>query len=237
MDFSVLHMFEQMGVVAKGVVALLLVMSIYSIAVSVERWFRFRRGRIQSQGYVTAIQRILSSNGRIRNVAGIDERWAGSPIAKVIGGGVSEYVRDVDALGIKVEDRAEVELLVDGVSRSMERGKDREIANMRRGLSALATIASSAPFVGLFGTVFGIITAFQNMADPSKGGGGLATVSAGISEALLTTAVGLAVAIVSVWFYNYFTARVEELTIDVDETAGEILDTMVRDARLAFDAE
>jgi biopolymer transport protein ExbB/TolQ len=146
-------------------------------------------------------------------------------------------VRDVDALGIKVEDRAEVELLVDGVSRSMERGKDREIANMRRGLSALATIASSAPFVGLFGTVFGIITAFQNMADPSKGGGGLATVSAGISEALLTTAVGLAVAIVSVWFYNYFTARVEELTIDVDETAGEILDTMVRDARLAFDAE
>jgi biopolymer transport protein ExbB/TolQ len=108
---------------------------------------------------------------------------------------------------------------------------------MRRGLSALATIASSAPFVGLFGTVFGIITAFQNMADPSKGGGGLATVSAGISEALLTTAVGLAVAIVSVWFYNYFTARVEELTIDVDETAGEILDTMVRDARLAFDAE
>jgi biopolymer transport protein ExbB/TolQ len=155
----------------------------------------------------------------------------------VIGGGVSEYVRDVDALGIKVEDRAEVELLVDGVSRSMERGKEREIANMRRGLSALATIASSAPFVGLFGTVFGIITAFQNMADPSKGGGGLATVSAGISEALLTTAVGLAVAIVSVWFYNYFTARVEELTIDVDETTGEILDSMVRDARVAFNAE
>ena len=125
MDFSVLHMFEQMGMVAKGVVALLLVMSIYSIAVSVERWFRFRRGRIQSQGYVTAIQKILSSNGRIRNVAGLDQRWAGSPIAKVIGGGVSGYVRDVDALGVKVEDRAEVELLVDGVSRSMERGKDR----------------------------------------------------------------------------------------------------------------
>jgi biopolymer transport protein ExbB/TolQ len=205
--------------------------------VSVERWFRFRKGRLQSRGYILAVHRVLSSNGRIRNVLGLEERWESSPVAKVIGGGVSEYLRDVEHLGTKVQDRAEVELLVDGVGRSMERGKDREIANMRRGLSALATISSSAPFVGLFGTVFGIITAFQNMADPSKGGGGLATVSAGISEALLTTAVGLAVAIVSVWFYNYFTSRVEELTIDVAETAGEMLDTMVRDARLAFDAE
>jgi biopolymer transport protein ExbB/TolQ len=80
--------------------------------------------------------------------------------------------------------------------------------------------------------VFGIITAFQNMADPSKGGGGgLATVSAGISEALLTTAVGLAVAIVSVWFYNYFINRVDDVTVDVDETAGEIVDRMMREAR------
>jgi biopolymer transport protein ExbB/TolQ len=132
---------------------------------------------------------------------------------------------------MKAQDPAEMELVVDGVSRSMDRVKEREIANMKRGLSALATISSSAPFVGLFGTVFGIITAFQNMADPSKGGGGLATVSAGISEALLTTAVGLAVAIVSVWFYNYFITRVDELTIDVDETSGEILDTMMRDSR------
>jgi biopolymer transport protein ExbB/TolQ len=113
----------------------------------------------------------------------------------------------------------------------MERVRDREVANLKRGLSALATISSSAPFVGLFGTVFGIITAFQNMADPGKGGGGLATVSAGISEALLTTAVGLAVAIVSVWFYNYFIARVDDLTIDVDETTGEILESMLREVR------
>jgi biopolymer transport protein ExbB/TolQ len=80
--------------------------------------------------------------------------------------------------------------------------------------------------------VFGIITAFQNMADPSKGGGGgLATVSAGISEALLTTAVGLAVAIVAVWFYNFFTTKVDDFTVDVDETAGEVLDGMMREGR------
>src|SRR5438270_642652 len=98
-------------------------------------------------------------------------------------------------------------------------------------MSVLSMVSSSAPFVGLFGTVFGIINAFQSMADPTKGGGGLATVSAGISEALLTTAVGLAVAIVSVWFYNFFTTRVDDFTVDVDETAGEVLDGMMREGR------
>src|SRR4029453_17192099 len=84
---------------------------------------------------------------------------------------------------------------------------------------------------GLFGTVFGIITAFQSMADPGKGGGGLAVVSGGIAEALLTTAVGLAVAIVSVWFYNFFVTKVDDFTVDVDETAGEVLDGMMRAGR------
>lgn len=231
MDFSLLHMWHQMGYVAKFVVVILLIMSIYSIAVTVERWLRFRKGRIQSVGYVNDIQRIMAANGRMKDMVGVDQRWKSSPVAKVIGSGVNEFVRGVTGLGAKARDPAELELVVDGVSRSMDRVKEREVANMKRGLSALATISSSAPFVGLFGTVFGIITAFQNMADPSKGGGGLATVSAGISEALLTTAVGLAVAIVSVWFYNYFVTRVDDLTIDVDETAGEMLDAMMRDSR------
>jgi biopolymer transport protein ExbB/TolQ len=233
MDFSLVHMWQQMGAVAKCVVVLLLIMSVYSITISFERWFHFRKGRAQSAGYIMAIQQVLTSRGRLQDVAGVDQRWIGSPVAKVIGGGVSEFVRSLNELGPKVDDPAEVELLVDNIGRLMDRSKEREVANMRRGLSALATISSSAPFVGLFGTVFGIITAFQNMADPSKGGGGLGTVSAGISEALLTTAVGLGVAIVSVWFYNYFNSRVDELTIDVTETAGEVLDTMVRDARAA----
>ncbi len=231
MDFSLLHMWTQMGMVAKCVVVILLIMSVYSITVSVERFFRFRKGRTQSAGYIMAIQQTLASRGGLQGLVGVDQRWVGSPVAKVIGGGLNEFAKGINELGHKVQDPAEVELLVDGIGRSMDRGKEWEIANMKRGLSALATISSSAPFVGLFGTVFGIITAFQNMADPSKGGGGLATVSAGISEALLTTAVGLAVAIVSVWFYNYFSNRVDELTIDVDETAGEMLDTMVREAR------
>jgi biopolymer transport protein ExbB/TolQ len=116
----------------------------------------------------------------------------------------------------------------------MERAKKREIAALTKGLPMLATISSSAPFVGLFGTVFGIITAFQQMADPAKGGGGgLATVSAGISEALLTTAVGLAVAIVAVWFYNFFTTRIEELTGLIDDASGEVADRLAQANRVA----
>ena len=231
MDFSLMGLWGQMGNTARGVVIILLLMSIYSIGITVERFFTFRKGRNQSLGYIAALQPLMATAGRLREAVGLDQRWRGSPVARVIGTGINEFVRGIDGLGERASDPAEIELVVDGVSRSMERVKDRELANLRRGLPVLATVSSSAPFVGLFGTVFGIITAFQNMADPSKGGGGLAQVSAGISEALLTTAVGLAVAIVSVWFYNFFTTKVDDFTVDVDETAGEVLDGMNREGR------
>ncbi len=234
MDFSLTHMWSQMGLVAKLVVVILVIMSIFSIGVAVERLLTFRKGRAHSLGYIGALMLELQKPSQLplAGAVGLEDMWKSSPIARVIGGGVRTFVGGIQHLGARAADPAELELLVDGVSRAMERSKVREIAGMKSGLSALATISSSAPFVGLFGTVFGIITAFQNMADPSKGGGGgLATVSAGISEALLTTAVGLAVAIVSVWFYNYFTNRVDALTIDVDETAGEVLDKMLSTAQ------
>lgn len=231
MDFSLIGLWSQMGMTAKGVVIILLLMSIYSIGITVERFLTFRKGRRQSIGYIGALQPLMATPGRLREAVGLDQRWRGSPVARVIGVGINEFVRGMDSLGERAADPAEIELVVDAVSRSMERIKEREMANLRRGLPVLATVSSSAPFVGLFGTVFGIITAFQNMADPSKGGGGLAQVSAGISEALLTTAVGLAVAIVSVWFYNIFTTRVDDFTVDIDETAGEVLDGMNREGR------
>ena len=231
MDFSLVGLWNQMGFVAKGVVIILLIMSMYSIGVTVERFLTFRKGRLQSIGYIGALQPLVATTGRLREAAGLEQRFRGSPVAKVIGTGINDFVRGVEGLGPRATDPAELEIVVDQVARSMERVKERELSNMRRGLPALATISSSAPFVGLFGTVFGIITAFQMMADPSKGGGGLASVSAGIAEALLTTAVGLAVAIVSVWFYNIFTTRVDDMTVDVDETTGEVLDSMTREGR------
>ena len=231
MDFSLVGLWNQMGWVARGVVIILLIMSMYSIGITVERYLTFRKGRLQSIGYIGALQPLVATTGRLREAVGLEQRFRGSPVAKVIGNGISEFVRGVEALGPRATDPGELEIVVDAVSRSMDRVKERELANLRRGFPVLATVSSSAPFVGLFGTVFGIITAFQQMADPSKGGGGLASVSAGIAEALLTTAVGLAVAIAAVWFYNFFVSRMDEITVDVDETTGEVLDSMTREGR------
>jgi biopolymer transport protein ExbB len=228
-QFSLPAIWHAMGPVAKGVVIILCLMSMYALGIAVERLFAFRRSRRQSIGYIGALQPLVTTPGRIREAMGLDQQWKHSPVARVIGIGISEFVTAVQDLGVRA-DPAEMELVVDGVSRSMARTKERELANLRRGLAFLATVSSSAPFVGLFGTVFGIITAFRSMAS-GEGGGGLATVSRGISEALLTTAVGLAVAIMSVWFYNFFVTKVDDFTVDVDETAGEVLDGMMRSGR------
>jgi biopolymer transport protein ExbB len=226
MDFTLVGLWNEMGFTARAVVVVLIVMSLYALAIAGDRLLTFRKGRKQSRGYVEALAPLVEAAGRLRDAVGLEKRFVGSPVAKVIGAGLHEYARGLDRPAGSVTpssfDVAEI------VNRAMERSKERELANLRRGMPVLATVASSAPFVGLFGTVGGIITAFQKLSDPTKGGGGIGTVSAGIAEALITTAVGLGVAIIAVWFYNYFTARLDDLTIDIDETASELVDTILR---------
>jgi biopolymer transport protein ExbB/TolQ len=226
MDFTLVGLWNEMGFTARAVVVVLVVMSLYALSVAGDRLIAFRRGRRLSRGYVEALAPLVEAAGRLREAVGLEKKFVGSPVAKVIGTGLHEYARGLDrpagAAAPAAFDVAEI------VNRAMERSKERELAGLRRGMPVLATVASSAPFVGLFGTVGGIITAFQKLADPTKGGGGIGTVSAGIAEALITTAVGLGVAIIAVWFYNYFTARLDDLTIDIDETASELVDTILR---------
>ncbi|HET6150950.1 MAG TPA: MotA/TolQ/ExbB proton channel family protein [Polyangia bacterium] len=245
MDFSLIGLWSQMGGVAKGVVVILLFMSMYAIGIALERLVTLRRAWRRSMEYIAALQPLVSSGTRLAEARQLEGRWKDAPVARILGPAIADFMLGLEQLraaagGAAVGgagasgavDAVNLELLVTGVSRSMDRGKKREVAGMQRGLPVLATISSSAPFVGLFGTVFGIITAFQQMADPAKGGGGgLASVSAGIAEALLTTAVGLAVAIVSVWFYNFFVARLDKFGVLVDDTAGELADRLLQGAR------
>jgi biopolymer transport protein ExbB len=238
MDFTLVGLWHEMGPIARGVVVILLVMSMYALGVTVERFFALRKGRRLSLGYVRSVAPLVGATGRLREAVGLDSRFEGSPVARVIGAGLKEWARATEAQKTKERpadkppgaraDEARFDR-ADAVSRTMERVKERELAGLRRGLPVLATVSSSAPFVGLFGTVGGIITAFQKLADPTKGGGGIGTVSAGIAEALITTAVGLAVAIISVWFYNYFISKVDDITIDIDETASELVDSVLRE--------
>jgi len=229
MNFTVMGLWSEMGMVARAVVIVLLGMSMYSLAIAVERLLAFRRARVASAQAVTLLASIIDQGAKIESGVGIDQKFPHSPVARVAGAGVAEFGK---ALGpASAHPGAGDYDIVDAVVRAMERIRERELANLRRGLPVLATVSSSAPFVGLFGTVGGIITAFQKLADPAKGGGGIGTVSAGIAEALVTTAVGLGVAIIAVWFFNFFNARIEQLTVDMDETASELVDVVIKDGR------
>jgi biopolymer transport protein ExbB len=232
MDFSLLGLWSQMGVVAKVVVIILLVMSMYAIGIVIERLLTFRKSRARSLGYIAALQPLVSQRGQLQQAVTLDKNFPDAPVARVMGPAIGDFVGGMSRLGARSGDPIEIEILIHGITRTMDRARKREIAGLQRGLPVLATIASSAPFVGLFGTVFGIITAFQQMADPSKGGGGgLASVSAGIAEALLTTAVGLAVAIGAVWFYNFFVTRLEQFAAIVEDSAGELADRLLDSTR------
>lgn len=232
MDFSLVGLWHQMGAVAKGVVILLLGMSMYAIGIILDRVIAYRKGRLKSLGYLSALQPLISSSDKLTEAMGLHKSWMDAPVAKIVGPALADFVSGIQALGPRASDAVEMELLIHDVGRAMERARKREMAALQRGLAVLATIASSAPFVGLFGTVFGIITAFQQMADPSKGGGGgLASVSAGIAEALLTTAVGLAVAIGAVWAYNFFVAKTDDFGLLAEDASGELVDNVVRAQR------
>jgi biopolymer transport protein ExbB len=224
MDFTLVGLWHEMGIMARGVVVVLLAMSAYSLSIAIERLLAYRRGRALSRLYIEALAPLVESAARLAEAVGLDKKFVGGPVATVVGAGVAEYAKSL-AAGARVSSAFDV---AEAVNRTMERVKERELAGLRRGLPVLATVASSAPFVGLFGTVGGIITAFQKLADPTKGGGGIGTVSAGIAEALITTAVGLGVAIITVWFYNYFTAKLDDITIDIDETASELVDSILK---------
>jgi biopolymer transport protein ExbB/biopolymer transport protein TolQ len=115
---------------------------------------------------------------------------------------------------------------VDTVRRAIQRASALTANDLKKGVAALATIGATAPFVGLLGTVIGIITAFQGIA--ATGSGGLGAVSAGISEALVETALGLVVAIPAVWFYNYLTGRIEYFNVEMDNSSSELVDYFIK---------
>jgi biopolymer transport protein ExbB/TolQ len=228
MNFTIMGLWSEMGMVARAVVIVLLAMSTYSLAIAVERLLAFRRARVSSAAAAKVLDTVIVDGARLESAVGIDQKHPHSPLARVAGAAVSEFSKGIGPAAATGGSDYDI---VDAVLRAMERIRERELANMRRGLPLLATVSSSAPFVGLFGTVGGIITAFQKLGDPSKGGGGIGTVSAGIAEALVTTAVGLGVAILAVWFFNFFNARIEQITVDMDETASELVDVVIKDGR------
>jgi biopolymer transport protein ExbB/biopolymer transport protein TolQ len=216
-------MFGNMGGVAWGVVIVLIIMSVYSIAVMIERFYTFSQATKQSRRYAPEVARYLKQ-GKIKEA--IDaSRGPGvkhSHLAKVLVVGLQEWQYQQE-MGEADKDK---DAAVDAAKRAIQRATAVNLSDLKRGLSGLATIGSTAPFVGLFGTTFGIINAFHGMS--VTGSGGLGAISAGIAEALITTAFGLFVAVPAVWAYNYFAGRVEGFNVEMDNSSSELLDYFIK---------
>ena len=217
MQFDIGHLLSTMSSVAIGVVVCLVGMSIWSVAIIFDRWKLYRAAKTQSRKYAADVARLLKA-GKLKEAVDL----SGSPsvksshLAKVSLAGLQEW-QFQGATGETDKDAA-----LDAAKRAMQRATAVNLADLKKGLSFLATTGATAPFVGLFGTTIGIINAFAGMS--LTGSGGIGAIAGGISEALVTTALGLLVAIAAVWAYNYFSGQVDGFTVEMDNSGGELLD-------------
>ena len=215
---DLVSMWNQMGWVAKAVVFILLIMSIWSIAVMLERYLAYRAAKKQSREFAPAVAEALK-DGKIEEAITVSERYTKSHLAKVVVAGLKEFQAHTASSELPGE-------IVEASKRSCERAAAINREELKRGTGALATIGATAPFVGLFGTTVGIINAFAGM---SKGEDtGIGAVAGGISEALITTAFGLLVAVPAVWLYNYFTTKIEAFTVEMDNSSSELIDYFLK---------
>jgi len=213
---DLMTMWIKMGPVARAVVVLLAAFSVWSLAVAAERLALFRRARRQSRAFARAT---AGGTERPAVLLATARQHPASHLARVIAAGLAAFERQSVAL-------LPEELALAAAERAAERSARRVASELARGLGGLATIAATAPFVGLLGTVVGILHAFASIA--AAGNGGLATVSQGIAEALATTALGLGVALPAAWTFNYFTQQIGRFEAEMANSSSELTDFLTQ---------
>jgi biopolymer transport protein ExbB len=221
--WDVVSLWRQMGNLAKAVVVILFLMSAWSIGVMIDRLLAFGGARKQSRLFAPSVAGALR-DGKLDEAVKIADRYKKSHLAKVVVAGLQEFRAHQMGADIPGED-------VEASKRALERAAAIVHAELKRGVSTLATIGSTAPFVGLFGTVVGIINAFKGISTEKSTG--LGAVAGGISEALVTTAIGLFVAIPAVWMFNYFTNKVEAFDVEMDNSSSELIDYFLKRSQRA----
>lgn len=217
-SINVAELWNSMGAIAKGVVVVLAIMSAYSISVMIERWITYRGARQQSRVFTPAVAECLKE-GKIDEAISLGEQNNKSHLAKVLVSGLHELQAHAKSREIPGE-------TIEAAKRALDRAIAIGIEDLKRGLGGLATVGSTAPFVGLFGTTIGIINAFQGMKTEETAG--IAAVAGGIAEALVTTAFGLFVAVPAVWAFNAFTNRIETFTVEMDNSSSELIDYFIK---------
>ena len=217
-SFDPRQMWGNMTILGKAVVTVLFIMSAWSIGVMIDRFLAYNAARKQSRAFAPAVAGALRE-GKLDEAVKIADRYKKSHLAKVVVAGLQEFQAHQMSTEIPGEE-------IEASKRALERAEAIVHAELKRGVSGLATIGSTAPFVGLFGTVVGIINAFQGIS--SQKSTGLGAVAGGISEALVTTAIGLFVAIPAVWMFNLFTGRIEAFDVEMGNSSSELIDYFLK---------
>jgi biopolymer transport protein ExbB/biopolymer transport protein TolQ len=217
-SFSLGSMIQAMQWPARIIAIILFIMSIWSLAVMIDRWLYFSAARSQSREFAPKVAGALK-DGRLDEAIKLGDRSKKSHLAEVVTSGLQEF-RSFGSGGKITEEQ------VESSQRALERSEAIVHAKLKRGLGGLATIGSTAPFIGLLGTVIGILHAFQEIANQKTSG--IGAVASGISEALVTTAFGLFVAIPAVMAFNYFTNKVEAFDVEMDNSSSELVDYFIK---------
>jgi biopolymer transport protein ExbB/biopolymer transport protein TolQ len=218
MELSLIDLWNQMGAFAKGIVITLAIMSIYSLAIMLQKWWQLRSAQAETRRFAPEFSQFLEEDN-ITEAVKLAEGYKKSHVARVLGGALGEIKPLIQDGSVTVAD-------INSAERAVEREMLMTVVQLKRGLGVLATTGSTAPFVGLLGTTMGIVNAFTGMA--SSGSGGLSAISAGIAEALITTAFGLLVAIPAVWAFNYFQTKIDNLSAEMTYTSKEMIDYLIK---------
>jgi biopolymer transport protein ExbB/TolQ len=227
------ELLRNVGVFGAAVICCLVALSFFSVAVIVDKYRRFRSASRESQTFKPLFAKFVHG-GEVQELLDAVQQHQKSHVAQVVSAGILEYEGVREAGG---DPSASLELVTSALRDSMSE----TLIQLKQGLGFLATIGSTAPFVGLFGTVAGIINAFRNIA--ATGSGGMSVVSGGIAEALVTTALGIFVAIPAVAAFNYFTGRVENFHIEMNRASTKLVNRLFkaqgidRVAKASVDAE
>ena len=227
MGLDLVELWNNMSIIVKIITVGMLGMSVFMVYVIVERLIAYSAASGQSIRYVQALGNFLRDNNAV-GALNAAKTMKQSPVANVMASGLTALVAGREALKTEGPDDVGDFDLVDSVNRALERVKERETSNLRKGLPYLGTVASATPFIGLLGTVIGILGTFQLL----KGGSvTINEIGPKISEALVSTALGLAVAIIAAMSFNFFTSRVEQFVIDMNDISSEFIDHVLREGR------
>ncbi len=213
-----ISLWKQMGWLARIVVIILFIESAWSIGVMIDRWIAFNAARKQSRVFAPQVAGALRE-GKLDEAIRVAERNKKSHLAKVVTAGLQEFRAHAESTELAGEQ-------IEASKRALERAQAIVHAELKRGLGGLATIGATAPFVGLLGTVVGILNAFKKISEQKATG--LGAVAGGISEALVATAIGLFVAIPAVMMYNYFSSKVEAFDVEMDNSSSELIDYFLK---------